>query len=70
MKPEQDPTGDPADFLRDTELAKRIGISAITLRHWRLRGEGPPYYKLGSRVLYKWSAVEEWLETRKVGKVG
>lgn len=54
--------------MPDEELAPILGVSTSTLRHWRARGEGPPYFKLGDRLVrYRWSEVEEWLsDSRQV----
>ena len=47
------------------EAAQRLGLSARTLERWRLIGAGPPYHKLGSRVLYDIAAVDLWFEHQK-----
>jgi predicted DNA-binding transcriptional regulator AlpA len=44
--------------------AKFVGLSASTLAKLRLNGNGPIYCKLGRRVLYRPSDLEEWLESR------
>ena len=40
-----------------------------TLSQWRHRGEGPPYVKLGARVLYQGSELNAWLDERVVRPV-
>lgn len=56
------------EFLTSEEAADYIRISRRTLEHWRVRGGGPKYYKLGSakrsRVLYTREDMEDWLEPR------
>jgi hypothetical protein len=42
-----------ADYLRTTTAA---------LAQDRYRGTGPKFIKHGSRVLYRWSDVLEWLD--------
>lgn len=37
-----------------------------TWNHWRSEGQGPPFVKLGSRVAYRGSDVNEWLRSRTV----
>ena len=37
-----------------------------TLAHWRSEGRGPAYVKLGARVGYRGSDLNEWLATRTV----
>lgn len=45
-------------FLTPAELARRWRVSVQTLANWRSRQSGPPYVKLGRRVLYRFSDVE------------
>ena len=47
------------------QIAERLGISVRTLENWRLVGSGPPYHKLGSRVLYDIATVDRWFEDQK-----
>jgi predicted DNA-binding transcriptional regulator AlpA len=52
-------------MLFDTiELARRTGLATSTLTKMRLRGDGPPFVKLGSRVLYDDAAVDAWLASQ------
>ncbi|WP_297541757.1 helix-turn-helix domain-containing protein [Roseovarius sp.] len=44
--------------LNQIELSRRWNISHRTLERWRWTGEGPPYLKLGGRVLYRLSDIE------------
>ena len=37
-----------------------------TLAHWRSEGRGPAYIKLGSRVAYRGSDLNEWLAAQTV----
>jgi hypothetical protein len=46
--------------LNETQLAKRWNLSARTLQRWRWANVGPPYLKLGGRVVYRLGDVEEW----------
>jgi predicted DNA-binding transcriptional regulator AlpA len=41
-----------------------IGLSESTLAKLRLNGNGPIYCKLGRRVVYRPSDLEQWLESR------
>ncbi len=54
--------------LNNQESALRLGIASRTLENWRWRGLGPPFYKLGSRVVYDPEAIEKWLNKRRVGE--
>lgn len=49
-------------LLTDEQVGERLTVSPSTLRHWRSRGEGPPYVKLGGRLVrYRWADVEAWM---------
>ena len=37
-----------------------------TLAHWRSEGRGPAYVKLGSRVAYRGSDLNEWLAAQTI----
>ena len=50
------------DYLDTNETADLVRRPASTLAYWRQRGEGPPYAKVGKRVLYRREDVEAWLE--------
>ena len=44
--------------------AARIGFSVRTLQAWRLRGDGPPYFKIHSAVRYRPELTDAWLESQ------
>ena len=46
--------------INQHQLAKRWDISPRTLERWRWKGEGPPYLKLGCRVVYRLEDVEKF----------
>ena len=37
-----------------------------TLAHWRSEGRGPAFIKLGSKVAYKGSDLNAWIEAQTV----
>jgi len=48
-----------------TKIAARlVGLSERTLAKLRLNGNGPVYCKLGRRVVYRTSDLEQWLQSR------
>lgn len=51
-------------YVSEQRLSELIGIPLPTLRTRRSREpeKNPPYIRLGNRILYKWSEVEEWME--------
>jgi predicted site-specific integrase-resolvase len=46
--------------LNQVQLAARWNISPRTLERWRWIGEGPPYLKIGGRVVYRFEDVERY----------
>ena len=37
-----------------------------TMAHWRCEGRGPAYIKIGPKVMYRGSTLNEWLASRTV----
>ena len=53
-------------LLNENQAADRLGIAAATLSTWRSRKTHDiPFYRIGGRVRYKQSDLDEWLETRR-----
>ncbi len=50
-------------LLTPAELAELLEVSERTLEDWRSPGGpiGPPFIKMGGRIRYRWSSVEDWL---------
>jgi len=44
--------------------ARYVGLSESTLAKARLNGNGPLYCKLGRRVLYRPTDLDQWLQSR------
>lgn len=44
-----------ADYLKRSEK---------TLANWRSQGNGPPFIKCGSRILYDQDVLDQWLAGR------
>jgi len=57
--------GDAPVLLTTDEAAEFLRISKITLARWRMDDIGPPYYKIGRRVVYNQSRLLDWLKTRE-----
>lgn len=47
------------------EAATHLGISHRTLEQLRWQGKGPPFYKIGSRVIYDLQDLDEWFAGTK-----
>ena len=56
-----------AEYEDTEQVAKRTGLSVPTLRAYRGSGEGPPFSKVGRRVMYKISDVDEWMLSKRMG---
>ena len=53
-------------YLKDVQAAEVVGLSVQTLRNYRHRGIGPDYVKQERSVRYPYSALIEWMESRRV----
>ena len=51
------------EFLNTDQLAQLLHTVPSTVRYWRFNGTGPVGFRVGRRVLYRRSAVAEWLNT-------
>lgn len=51
----------PDPLLDTMNAAAYIGCTANHLARLRMRREGPPYFKHGSLVRYRRSALDEWI---------
>jgi predicted DNA-binding transcriptional regulator AlpA len=56
------------NVLSVSETAEYVGLSATHLNILRSRrpADSPPYYKLGSRVVYPVKELDQWLAARLV----
>ena len=60
-----DVTFQPEDRLVDVqELAAYLEVPVKTLYAWRYRREGPPGFRVGRHLRYRWSDVELWIQQR------
>lgn len=53
-----------SSFLTVREAADLIGCSQATLNRYRVKGNGPPYYKM-SGVRYDRAELDQWIRTRR-----
>ena len=52
----------PADILTEKQLAQSKQISVSLVRKWRRNGEGPPFLRVGAKLIrYRRADVEAWL---------
>lgn len=53
------------ELLSTPEAARHLGIAEQTLRGWRAEGRGPPYVKIGSKLVrYRAADLEAWIKGR------
>lgn len=57
---------EPAPRVSVQGASQLTGLAVSTLNKMRVRGDGPPYMKLGrKRVAYDVSRLEAWLASRE-----
>lgn len=57
---------DPEPLIPLEPVLDRMGgVTASAFYSMRHRGEGPPAYRVGKRLMFRWSEVEAWLQTRR-----
>jgi predicted DNA-binding transcriptional regulator AlpA len=54
-----------AAFFTLDKAALYLGIASNTLYVWRHRRQGPPSFRMGGRVMYRISALDEWVNEQK-----
>lgn len=52
------------EIMTTKETAAYVRLGKPTLEHYRIRGGGPPFLKLGSAIRYRKCDVDEWLASR------
>lgn len=63
-KDEPKAEGDEHTVLPTEHAARYLGLSPKTLETLRTRGGGPPFLKLGRRVVYRKTDLDTWLAAR------
>ena len=57
---------DAATFYTAEDLAAAKVAQAGTLANWRSQGKGPPYKKLGGKVVYLGADLNRWINEQTV----
>ena len=52
-------------WISRSALALELGVCEETLRRWADARRGPPYIRAGRKILYRRSAVLDWLEEQE-----
>jgi len=58
-----------AGYSSEQETAAALRVTIRTLRKWRQRGMGPPWTKLGRRVIYGDESRATWLKNQETQPV-
>jgi hypothetical protein len=53
------------DFFSEQQLGVELNVTLRTLRRWQQLRIGPPRTRVGRRVLYRKTAVIQWLVNRE-----
>lgn len=61
------PAQRPKGALNVRDAAAYIGLARGTLDNMRSRGEGPPYVRIGSRIVYRVEDLDVYLAAHVVG---
>ena len=54
--------------MTEAELAARWRHSLRSLQRWRADGNGPPYLRIGRRIVFRITDVEAFEASREVGE--
>ena len=57
-----------ADWISREQLAIELFVTPDTLARWDARRDGPPCTRIGRKVFYRRSSVEQWLLSREQGR--
>ncbi|WP_019956191.1 helix-turn-helix transcriptional regulator [Yoonia vestfoldensis] len=63
--PQDQPLNLLADWISREQLASELGIACDTLARWEARQLGPPCTRIGRKVLYRRSTVENWINAQE-----
>jgi hypothetical protein len=58
------------DIAKPVQVAEALDTSLMGLAQMRYRGTGPKFIKRGSRVLYRWSDVSDYLDGQTRERTG
>lgn len=53
-------------YLTTDEAAQYLGLAPGTLQNWRGAGRGPPFIRLGGRIVYDPAHLDRWLRAQTV----
>ena len=59
------PHHDISPLLTAKEVAARLKVSLSWLAKARMRGDGPPYIRIGRSIRYAEAALIQWMKSRQ-----
>ena len=63
--PSQDSAMDSVDrLLTVDDLADYLDVPVATIYGWRYHRQGPPGFRIGKHLRFRWSDIERWIEDR------
>lgn len=54
----------PDQLLSPEDLAEYLDVPVTTIYSWRYRHDGPPGFRVGRHLRFRWRDVEQWIETQ------
>jgi hypothetical protein len=54
-------------LLSNAEATEFLGVAKNTLACWRLRGKGPKFLKIGSKIAYDRDDLQEFIDANRFG---
>jgi predicted DNA-binding transcriptional regulator AlpA len=63
--PQDKPLNLLADWISREQLAGELGLASDTLARWEARQLGPPCTRIGRKVLYRRTSVQEWISSQE-----
>ncbi len=68
--PTQNPAMEHIDrLLTVQDLADYLDVPIATIYAWRYRRQGPPGFRVGRHLRFRWSDIESWIDDR-IGTTG
>ena len=52
-------------FVDENETGEQLDVAVQTLRNWRVRGLGPPFFRFGRLVRYSPQQNQAWAEAQR-----
>ncbi|SLN77381.1 helix-turn-helix transcriptional regulator [Oceanibacterium hippocampi] len=59
-----------SDYLSREELAEELGVTVRTIANWQHFRVGPPFCRVGQRVLFLRADVADWIKSTKTEPLG